>query len=339
MQDLDIPYVTRRIPRQGSGTSSRPQDSVFDTVPPMGPTDEAKPAGAPPPRDWTDRGTEALAWYSPFHGAPYFWGVFIRAFGIEVISHELAAQGVDPVGAPQLAYKFLLAHELTHYRVELVMSTVEVAVQRALFVAGRRSQVARSGWGLQEEGLANARAVASLPRQHRDALDGWLATSPVGYRDWRPHTAARASLSWGAILSDLVAPAVVEWSPAPQRPDWAREVPVFVVMDGSGPGGNPAAALLGPIAVDETDSFVKDLAKSGNAGALRKAWNRTKGKLASGALAAGLHLENIGLNMYSVRVNQSYRAGLVHRGPGDWLAVMLDQQHDRLYERMRRRTR
>ena len=336
---LDIPYgsLVPQPSRPGLlRTTGLPQWQV-----PLDGTDESASPESPqpiePPAGWEARGLELLAWYSPYHLAPWHWGVFLRAFGIEQIGRALREAGVPSVSIPALAQRFLLNHELTHYRVELAMTSLELATQRALFLDGRRAQVARSGWGMAEEGLANAHARSGLHQSYRSAMDGWLASSPPGYKDWARHRPAKSSLSWAEVISDLVDAPTVPWVPVPGKPDWAAEVPVFIVLDGSGAGGMPSPALLGPIVVEEAESFRKDVERSGNAKNLMRAWESTKRKMANGSTFAGVHLHPIQRNLWSVNLGSAYRAGLERRGPGDWLAVMVDQQHDRLYQRMRRK--
>lgn len=292
-----------------------------------------------PPPGWVEEGTEFLAWYRAFHRSPWDWGVYIRAFGIEVVATELAAGGVPTLVAAELAYQFLLTHELGHFETELLLTGVELASANPWYLSGRRQQRTRTPWGLTEEGLCNARGRSSLPTSHRRTLDGWLSSSPVGYRDWRRHAANRRAQSWGEVVGDLTQARPLPWSPRPVATALRREVPVMLVLDGNGPGGHVQDAFVGPILVTEEDSFWKDLKRSGNETLLRKRWADTKKALASGAAHTGRHLEKIAPNLYSVRMNDAFRAGLLHNGPLKWSAVMADQQHDRLYQRMKRKYR
>lgn len=289
------------------------------------------------PPGWATEGIEVLAWYSPFHACTWDWGIYIRAYGIEVVASVLFSSGVPLVSCGELARSFLEEHERGHFFAELLVSGAEVATGEALYLSGKAAQRSTSpGWGLSEEGLCNALARSRIPNSHRAEVDDWLNTGPPGYRDYRNHGPSRRSESWGRVVSEIVGSSPLSWGGIPGRPDFRSQVPVFLVLDGSGPSGLPAGYLLGPVVVSETPSFWKDLKKSGTPKAMLASWEKTKALLASGALHSGCHLEKILNNVYSVRVNQAARAALERQPDGTWLAVMVDRQHDTLYRRIQR---
>jgi hypothetical protein len=290
-----------------------------------------------PPVGWDEEGTEVLAWYSPFHQCSWDWGIYIRAYGIEVVAAELRAGGVASLHAPEVARSFLFGHEFGHFQAELMTAGAEMASGTAIYLAGKHDQhLTLPGWGIAEEGLCNALGRQRIPRPHTRVLDRWLKASPEGYRDYARHSTAKRSGSWAEVVGDIAEGSALAWSPVPGTPTFEDSVPVFLVLDGRGPGGLPASTLLGPVTVSEADTFSRDLSKSGNATSAMRAWSKTKELLRSGALHAGCHLEQIGAAMYSVRVGRTARVGLLRRAPGEWVAVMFDQQHDRLYRRMKR---
>ena len=323
---------TRRDRRDPQGVDS---SQVFQP----GPSDTSHlPMHHPaPPPGWESEGLEILAWYSPFHSCTWDWGIYIRAYGIEVVASVLLSSGVPGVSCAELARLFLEEHELGHFFAELLVSEAEVAANTALYLPGKAAQSsAPPGWGLTEEGLCNALARSRIPSAQREGVDDWLNVSPPGYRDYRQHRPSRRSESWGRVVSEIVGSPPISWGGVPGRPDLRSQVPVFLVLDGSGLSGLPAGYLLGPVIVSEAPSFWKDLKKSGTPKAMLTSWEKTKALLASGALHSGCHLEKILDNVYSVRVSQAVRAALERQADGTWLAVMVDRQHDTLYRRVQR---
>jgi hypothetical protein len=235
-----FPVDFNGIPQVGPAYFGGDAEELFE---PVGPEGEQGPLE--PPRDWTESGTELLAWYSPFHACQWDWGVHIRAYGIEVVAGALRSAGTPKAVAASLGYRFLLGHELGHFHAELLVSAIELATRQSLFLQGRirQSQVS-PGWGLAEEGLCNALGRQRLPRSDRLGLNHLLASSPVGYRDFKRHTLSTRSLSWAEAVDDIVGGNPTRWHGIPGKPDLTDAVPVVLHLDGSGPGGGPANYLL-----------------------------------------------------------------------------------------------
>ena len=309
--------------------------------------DVTAPSDVEPPKGWEERGVDLLAWYEPYHFARVApgrvqWGVFLRAYGVEVISRALLLAGVPAISAPQMAYELLLAHELGHFEKEVLVAVVELGSQSPHFV---RSQVRRKnqlpGYGLAEEGLCNALARNVLPKAFRGALDSWLALCPPGYRDWRGHQRTTRGQSWGEVLKDFLTVPQLPWA-AHLTPgvlkSFSTDVPTYLILDGSGPNGEIGGALTGAIQVNESEQFWKDIRKSGNVAQVTRQWASTKRDLSNGVLHASARLKSLrGLpHIYSVRLTRSTRAALKRNDSGDWMAVMVDQDHDALYERVSR---
>ena len=288
------------------------------------------------PEGWSDVGIEALAWYASFHYAPWAWGVFIRSSGVELVAGQFMRAGVEENAAFRTAFDFLLAHELTHYRVDILVSGAELAAQRAIFLPGRLAQQRRSpGYGPAEEGLANAVALQSVPVQMRPHLESWIKSSPPGYRDVARHGSGRRRDSWRATIGDVAIgrDLPVFWAPTGQPP-WVADVPVFVVQDT--PMEGFASAVVGPVSiVGETRTFQRDLKRLARGdNRLPNQWRSCRRKLLQGQLAAGTHLELIDRHRkrFSVRVTKGDRAGLQQTDEG-WFAIALDR-HDDLYRRI-----
>lgn len=288
------------------------------------------------PEGWSDAGIEALAWYASYHHAPRAWGVFIRSSGVELVAGQFIRAGVEENTAFRAAFDFLLAHELTHYRVDILLSGAELAAQAAIFLPGRQAQRHRPpGYGVAEEGLANAIGLRSVPAQMRPHLDSWITSSPPGYRDVSRHGSGRRHDSWRAAVGDVAIgrDLPVFWAPTGQPP-WVSDVPVFIVQDTRMEGF--ASAVVGPVSiVGETRTFQRDLRRLARGDRrLPDQWRSCRRKLMQGQLAAGTHLELIDRRRkrFSVRVTKGDRAGLQQTAEG-WFAIALDR-HDDLYRRI-----
>lgn len=282
---------------------------------------------------------DVLAWYTPFHFSPDQWGITIRAAGIELIAEELVAKGMPFEWAYQAAFEFLLHHEYGHFETELLVSGVEISANTPLYTEGKMLQRKKNPpWGIAEEGLCNSMGRRTLPKDYKNVLDEFLSASPKGYRDFKKYSPL-SSKSWGEVLDDICRPIVPAWVSIPHAKQLRQYVPVAIQLDGSGPLGSVSGAFLGPIFVVETPEFFSDIEASGNRKILLEAWQKTVAKLAAGAIA-NVHLEKILDNIYTVRLNKGWRAAIRRPLQGKWEAweaLMVDQQHDRLYERIKRR--
>ncbi len=173
-------------------------DLPLDEVPIIG-----EPASVPDPTPAEEQeversGTEALAYYAPFHfyGQRY-WGIYIRDKGlVELACKYKGSRLLSPSDSWILrsAYYFLLGHEYFHFQ-------TEVAVTRFEFVSsisnsyGTFFHDTNATW--LEEGMANANAFMKL-HEHEDAYLSlgqlqsfkdfsarWMKSSqPAGYRDF-----------------------------------------------------------------------------------------------------------------------------------------------------------
>lgn len=143
-------------------------------------------------------GTEALAFYAPFHFyGPRFWGIYVRDKGLVSLACKYkGSRQLTPSDSWILrsAYYFLLEHEYFHFQ-------TEVAASRFEFVSSVSSAYAdffhdRYGsW--MEEGIANANAYRNLQHHEDGQLDftrlesfkgfaaSWMKKNqPSGYRDF-----------------------------------------------------------------------------------------------------------------------------------------------------------
>ena len=306
--------------------------------------------------DWREHGVDILAWYLNFHSRNFQgsvqyrpWGIYIRSRGIEILSDVLESSGVPRIQCPQLAFNFLREHELGHFGIEMLSTSIELGSGTSFFLSGR---LAGPAWIEIEEGVCNNMARQALPGNFKSALDSWLSVCPSGYRDWRKHTPARRNADLATIISAIhfdadgrlptskYAPtsSILTWLPQPDIAKIKNDVPVYLVKDGLGPDGLPLNALLGPLCIGaETEAFKKDLKKLKRPG-IQKLWEATKEKLSEGNLT-GVHLERIknSQGLLSAQVGgDGVRAALKQDlDSGLFIPVAIDN-HDHLYARMRR---
>jgi hypothetical protein len=237
------------------------------------------------------------------------------------------------------AWRFLYEHELTHFRSDLLVTGIEFASEKALFLPARRLPIRTPGRGESEEALATLVGRSALPLELRTSLDWWLDSCPPGYRDWR---SASLTDGWSSVVGEATAGVLLPmfWGPrAGSRPIYEREVPLFLIIDTDIDPELLAASFVGPIAnITETDQFRADLdTLARGRPRVHAAWEKRKRMLKEGSLAGGSHLEQIdgARSLYSVRIDSSNRAGLKHdRTKSTWSAIAADA-HDRLYARLR----
>ena len=156
-------------------------------------------------------GTDALAWYRPFHMRPLEkWGITILDQGIWYLAKFIAAQMYGDVerlyNSEQsesilsecfdVALDFLYYHELFHFKVELAATMAELnsntPFYREYWLNGfnSESETIRGNSPL-EEALANSfarnKALEEVPTKNRfrvrKALDSFIKSQPDGYKD------------------------------------------------------------------------------------------------------------------------------------------------------------
>ena len=149
-------------------------------------------------------GTDALAWYRPFHMEPFEkWGITILDQGIWYIARYLADEmfNVHPTedemsDCVDIATDFLYYHELFHFKVELATTMAELnsstPFYREYWFNGFNSESETiRGKSPLEEALANSfarnKALEEVPTKNRPqvrkALDSFIKSQPDGYKD------------------------------------------------------------------------------------------------------------------------------------------------------------
>lgn len=160
-----------------------------------------------------NHGTDALAWYRPFHMEPQQnWGITILDRGIWYVARKLATElystDTDDEDAimycRDIAKDFLYHHEMFHFKVELAATVVEKFDPTGALYAGYwKPQTDREWFGSEvksngqvkaplEEALANSYAlykvcseISGNERRNKvkKAIKQFMKMQPEGYRD------------------------------------------------------------------------------------------------------------------------------------------------------------
>ena len=159
-----------------------------------------------------NQGTDALAWYRPFHMEPQEkWGITILDRGIWYVARKLAAELYSaPYGdedaimhCRDIAKDFLYYHEMFHFKVELTATVMEkINPNEALYAGYWRPQTNREWFRSEvksnrqvkaplEEALANSYAlhkvcseISGTERRSKvkNAIKQFMKMQPEGYR-------------------------------------------------------------------------------------------------------------------------------------------------------------
>jgi mRNA-degrading endonuclease RelE of RelBE toxin-antitoxin system len=180
---------------------------------------------------WLDQeiektGTEALAWYRPFHLSPQrLWGITITDRGIWKLARDVFAvkynkpYSVEEIeDCRDLAFQFLYSHELFHFRVEFAATVMELNNPSrhdepiyARHWDGRMGGTwfrspsnILNGDAPLEEALANEYgywiSTRGQPYSVKKALRKFMDTMPPGYRSTE---FIRHNRNWGRGLDEL----------------------------------------------------------------------------------------------------------------------------------------
>ena len=284
------------------------------------------------------RGFEAIAFYKSkrfINQRPYIgrWGIFYLKQGLTHVEYEIA-KTYPGYGSPaKFAHDFLREHEHFHFRSDVQTLMFEATLGKHLYVPLRRALRGRSSHFV-EEALAN-----------RQVLD-WSKKGVVGLSDFafdfmklQPNAYARFDEPRLQLAAEWAAN-VVNGNPpgCPGRHDLSHWVeatppglmrrslcPEYVVYPTRLSSWCPPALVLPPVSrIDDGADVVKVL--SSRFIHLRAQWDKTKEKLLENRLLRGLNFKpwpKDGRDVYSVRVDDNFRAHLKHQGNGSWNAYVL----------------
>lgn len=297
-------------------------------------------------------GIDALAWYVPFHYTGVQWGIYLPTSSLVYLANEVfGSLPTTPLTRIHLAFHSMLNHELFHFATDYTIAQAELEHQEPWFVpASQEFTQHLPNYLALEEQLANAYMLTAFRtmkpalkvKGKQAALKEFVKTQPEGYRD---ALKVRPPM-WPSLLEDLAhsygstrpnskehpflwkSYGGYEWSkrfPISPRINW-RYCPIHLYND-SQRFDLPSEWLKFYSrleVIDESEKFLKSLKKQPQN--IQRAWDRTKTKLRS-SLSGGADFKKWpkgGENIYSARVNNSYR---VHfkQGPEDnrWEAIQI----------------
>ncbi len=297
-------------------------------------------------------GMDALGWYVSFHNPGLQWGIYVPISGIVyLIQHAFAGLSAPIATKSHLAFHAILNHELFHFATDYAIAQAELSHQEPWYVPAQEAfRADKPDYCVTEEQLANAYMLSAFRSMKSDlrvrgkqaALRAFVKQQPEGYRD----ALSVRSLHWDRLLATLAcrygscgkksAGHSFLWNPSlgydwlrqftiHPRVDW-RYCPIHLVADsarlGIPPGWLSVFSRLSSI--EETVEFRKTLETLTSP--IQRAWERTKHKLGI-AITAGVDFkkwDNGGNDLFSVRVNDNFRAHLRRRKESDdWLAVAI----------------
>jgi hypothetical protein len=302
-------------------------------------------------------GTDALGWYVSFHYPGVQWGIYIPVSGMAyLIQHAFGGLSAPIVTKAHLAFHAILSHELFHFATDYTIAQAELAHQEPWCVPAKRSfRAGKPSYCVVEEQLANAYMLSAFRsmkpalriKGKQAALRSFVARQPEGYRDalgvtplLRDRLLKELAHRYGSCAKKGAGHSMLwnlsfgyDWAqqfPIRPRIDW-RYCPIHLVNDGARLGIPPdwLGFFSRLSAIEETDEFRKELDLL--ASPIQRAWERTKQKLGI-AITAGADFKKWdkgGNDLFSVRINGSFRAHLRRRKESDdWLAVAIGKHKE-----------
>ncbi|MBJ7574543.1 hypothetical protein [Luteimonas sp. MC1828] len=294
-----------------------------------------------------DSGSDALGHYISFHVRGAQWGATVKASGVAWLATRFFnTLPTDDLTRWRLAFHAILQHELFHFATDVAVSQAELGQQQAWWRPTLEARRTRGEpYSHREERLANVwmlRAFrTALPgyqvRGKQAALKAFVRRQPAGYRDALTFEAHR----WDSELRDLVFEYAqnagrqydnpllwgeYDWAcqfPVRPRIDW-RNCPIHFKDDSARFGIPPGwLTFLSHLhAIDESDKFLKQLAKLGRLHQER--WLVAKQR-AMDTLTAGHDFKpwpKGGHDVWSLRVDPALRAHLQRDRANDrWIAI------------------
>ncbi len=284
------------------------------------------------------RGFETLAFYKsrriissrPFPGR---WGIFYLKTGLDYIEYEIGKTYPSFSNPRKLALEFLRQHERFHYFADIQTLLFEATLGRHLYLPLHRA-LKNIKTHFVEEALAN-----------RKVWD-WAKKSSIGIEEFaydfmmlQPNAYARfneprllLAAEWAGTVVDQMPPRVN------RRADlayWVESVPLLFQKASLCPEYviYPAKltswvtpALVVPPVFDVEDGKAVTKALQGRFRHLESRWSQTKAKLLENRLLHGLNFKpwrKDGPDSYSVKIDDGFRAHLMHKESGRWIAYIL----------------
>jgi hypothetical protein len=284
------------------------------------------------------RGLDALAFYKsrrfinqrPFAGR---WGIFYLESGLLHVATEIKLYYPGYSDPRRLAHQFLLRHEFFHYRCDLQTLALEAVRGKHLYIPLRRALFGRRNLFV-EEAMAN-RAVYDWAKSSQAGIEefalDFMSLQPGAYARF---TEKRIHLNgeWLANTLDLSPPNCL---PRSDIPEWADATPATLLRTSLCPQyiiyPRRLSSWLDPAWVPPPVLSIvdhRDVQKrlSGKYRSIAARWTSTKSKLLTERTRLGLNFKpwpKVGRDVYSVRIDDGFRAHLRNEGHGNWLAIAL----------------
>lgn len=285
------------------------------------------------------KGFEAIAFYKskrmmdnqPCKGK---WGIFYIKQGLDKLAWDIS-RSYPGYGDPKvMAHKFLFEHEHYHFQSDIQVLMFEALLKKHLYLPLRRALQNRKSHFV-EEALANRRAYEWAKKQSvglREFAYDFMALQPNAYSRF-DEPVNILSGEWLANAIDLLPPY------SPPRQDiipWVGTIPKDLIRSALCPEYviypqkltnwiDPAWVPPLVTTIIESPKVIKKL-QDPKESLLAKKWETTKPKLIEDRFSNGLGFKpwpKEGPNIYSVKVDASFRAHLENLGSGHWAAIKI----------------
>ena len=294
-----------------------------------------------------DNGIDGYGWYVSFHNRGIQWGIYIPTSGIISLGRHLGkCLNCDAQILMHLSFRIIHQHELFHFATDYMAAQWELLYGRACYVPARSLKDARFGHNLREEQCANAYVLRMMsrsrkryrPKGTKACILKLMAQQPPGYRCAQDierkdrFMSAIERLSLDYIDKAGITPfkhSLVDvagfYGLTPVIP-WTF-CPIHIIHDEKRHGLSRLGIELFPYVreIRESECFRKQLEELPEA--IRRTWVNKQRILASTTSATGLDFKpwpKAGQKVYSIRVNDNYRAHLRYE-PQDrtWEALQI----------------
>ena len=288
---------------------------------------------------------------SSFHVTGLQWGVYVPVSGIAyLMKHAFGGLPATDKTKAHLAFHAILNHELFHFATDYAVAQMELVFQEPWWGPAKEAFFEDyPGYCEEEEKLANAYMLKAFRTRKRslevrgkqEALKGFVRGQPIGYCDgldvekegWDRNLTELAegyrALSETGKANPHLGDRGGGWDwprqfPIHPRIDW-RYCPIHLVHDGERLGILEGCLdLFGHLEeIVESGDFQRKLRKL--APPIQDAWERKKSQLQA-AITPGADFKKWpkgGNDVWSVRVNQNFRAHFRREPDGTWEALSI----------------
>lgn len=284
------------------------------------------------------RGFDALAFYKtrrlinhkPFPGK---WGIFYLKQGLDSVAWSILEAYPGFSDPRNLAHKFLQAHEQLHFYADIQTLMFESTLNKHLYLPLRRALKGRRTHFV-EEAIANKQAYDWAKKQSiglQEFAYDFMKLQPNAYARF-DDPAAVLSGEWIANVIDLKPPGCM---PRLELAPWVESIPrnfmrrslcpEYVIYPHRLENWLDPAWVPPPVTqIVDDPKVVNILASKFHQIAIK--WESTKKKLLENRTLRGLNFKQWpkeGPGVYSVRIDDNFRAHLRNQGQGCWVAYLI----------------